>query len=150
MSQQAEYSLAARYTVILIFVVAFVASVIWSSTGTINLISAISNSTPRVVFDLSSFYMPGIAIISAALLFDFVYETVKKQSLPARPTRYVVIAGVIGLIVLLVMPQLVRIGVNNHLTAAHYRLCEPASYQWFIYKKLVYTQTEQDCVSEQK
>ena len=145
MNNQETHSLTARYSVIAVFALMLVSALSWLTLSSYSLVNQLFSDSSTIVFVKGSFYLAGICITLIALLYDFIYETTKKRSLPAKATYYVTRAGIAGVVIMLMLPHMIQYGVEEYVTSRGYSECEKASYQWLIYRKIVFTNNIDVC-----
>lgn len=121
-------------------------SFIWFIYSVYDLTLNIINEAQVITFNKGSMYMFGVGIGLFFLLIGLVQKGLFKKDLSEKKESFLIRGSVIGIIVMFSLPIVVDYFVEQKIRKENYVVCSDMSYQWFLYKKFVYTSSNQTCV----
>lgn len=110
-----------------------------------DLVKNINDMPLSIAFDKGSFYMPGVVLGLAMLIFAAVYESVFRKEMTALIASRCTRTGIAAVLLMFVLPQLAQYTVDGYLTQRDYISCDEASHQWLHAKTLVYVSEQSVC-----
>ncbi len=137
--------LLAKICAILIFSATLIYTCIWIASRWYELLADIKSESAQIIINLGAFYLIGIVVLAACLLYMLIYITVKNRSLPEKHTKGVIFILMIGIVLMIFLPKHVGKYYVKQLELKQYHYCEQASYQWLFYKELVFTASKDEC-----
>jgi len=69
-----------------------------------------------------------------------------KKPLSDRLTRRIVTMVILGVVLTFLLPQMVHYPLAYYLEKRGYQVCKEASYQWLLYRKIVFTNDLATCL----
>ena len=135
----------ARHGGFFLFLLVTMACFIWFIWSAYGIANSIYSKEHTVYFDKGSLYMFGAGIGLASLTFTIFYEGILGRNLTNKITKGVTRGALIGVSLMFILPHLLHYMASTHLEEEHYVICDEVSYQWLLYKKLVYTANQQTC-----
>jgi hypothetical protein len=116
----------------------------------IELIQAFRSLPEIISFDKGAFYMPGVFIGLAVLIFAAVYESVLRKKLSNKIASACTRTGVAAVLIIFVLPMVVHSSVENYLLQKNYSICSEASHQWLHSRTIVFVSSQNVCKSLEK
>lgn len=135
----------AKICAILIFSAALIYTSIWIASRWYELLISIKSESAQIIINLGAFYLIGIVVLAACLLYMLIYITLKNRSLPEKHTKGVIFILMAGIVLMIFLPKHVGKYYVKQLELKQYHYCEKASYQWLFYKELAFTSSEDEC-----
>jgi len=89
--------------------------------------------------------MLGAGIGLASLTFAIVYEGILRRSLTSKIETAINRSALFGLALMLILPHILHYLASTYMTDEDYVVCNEASHQWLLYKKLAYTADQVAC-----
>jgi len=145
MEESDSPSLLARISGFLFFFSITIACFAWFIWSAIELFRSVYDKLPVIIFDKGSMYALGAGITSIVITLTGVYQGFMRLELSKRQETLVKYAMISGVIVMFVFPQIVHYSVSKIIKERSYYSCENMSYQWLLYKKIVYTKNIVTC-----
>ncbi len=119
---------------------------IWFGFNTIDLFKQISSHNPGIIFDKGSFYLPGVSVVLGSLLYNMIYEGMLKRELTPTIAKRITYSAFAGIGLIIILPQVAHYTVQDRLESNGYNVCEQASSQWLMYRKIAYTTNTETCM----
>ena len=138
-------SASVRYGGFLLFFALMLGAALWFGWSFISLVSQILHEAPVIYFNKGALYMLGVAIGLLALVYAIFIEVILQQQLTENSSRMITRTAYIGIGVLVLFPQIIHFTVERNLIKKNYEICETASYQWLMYREIVFTRDTQTC-----
>jgi len=135
-----------KYSFLVVFILMTFGAMYWFIVSTMDLIEQVVTHSPSVVFDKGSFYLLGVSIGLCALLFAMIYEGLIKKELTETITKRVTRVALIGIGLMIILPQIAHYAVEDNMKSNGYMVCEPVSSSWLMYKHIVYVSNAETCV----
>lgn len=145
MDTQSSPTALARYGGFFLFLLVTAACFIWFSWSVYGIVDSISSKAHTVYFDKGSLYMFGAGIGLTSLTFAIFYEGILRRDLTNKITKNITRSALMGVSLMFILPHVLHYLVSTHLEEERYVVCDEVSYQWFLYKKLVYTTNQRTC-----
>ncbi|MEJ2680365.1 MAG: hypothetical protein P8176_02665 [Gammaproteobacteria bacterium] len=145
MSTQSSPTALARYSGFFLFLLMTVACFVWFAWSAYDIVDSISSKALAVYFDKGSLYMLGAGIGLASLTFAIFYEGVLRRSLTSKITRGITRSALMGVSLMFILPHVLHYLTGTYLEEERYVVCDEVSYQWLLYKKLVFTSNQDAC-----
>jgi hypothetical protein len=123
---------------------------LWFAWNSVFLFDQIGAKTSAVIFDKGGFYMLGIGISLGALTYGILHEVILKLPLTDVITRRITRSALAGVGLMFILPHIAHYPVEQHLESEGYELCDKASYQWLLYRKIVYVSSPEVCAGLSK
>jgi len=102
-------------------------------------------SSSVILFDKGALYMLGVGIGLAVLTYAVLHEVILKRPLTDKFSKIMNIGALTSIIVMIIFPQVIHYPVEQLLEKRGYKICNQASYQWFLYRRIVYTSSPEIC-----
>lgn len=103
-------------------------------------------STPDYIsFDKGAFYLLGGSVGLAALIFAGIYESCLGRSLGKKLATQITRVAIVGIIIMLALPQVVHYFADNFLHNKGYEVCHEVSRRWLHSRTIVYVRNEGLC-----
>ena len=135
----------ARYGGFFLFLLVTMACFIWFFWSVYDIVDSIFSKAHTVYFDKGSLYMFGAGIGLASLTFTIFYEGLLGRNLTNKITRGITRSASIGVSLMFILPHIFHYLASTYLEEKQYVVCDEMSYQWLLYKKLVYTDNQETC-----
>lgn len=116
-----------------------IGSTIWSVFGWNNLLNSISSNGAQITVNLATFYCTSMIIISGCAAYILIYELIKKRSLPKSKMQTTIYILMAGIAVMVFLPRHAGRYFMEKAEQQGYEFNQEASYQFLIYRKLVFT-----------
>lgn len=136
-----------RYGGLLLFASLSLAALAWFGWSIIQIITQIRSNTAVILFDKGAVYMLGVGMGLLVLTYGILHEVILGLALTKRVTKRINISALISIIVLFIVPHLVHYLVEHALNERDYIICDQASYQWLLYRRIVYVSNFEDCAN---
>lgn len=145
MSEPDNPAVFARFGGFFLFFIMVMGCFSWFIWSSYNIVIQLM-STPEVVyFDKGSLYMLGAGIGLGALTFAIFYEGILRRTLTKQITKIITRSALVGISLMFILPHLLFYPADQYLTEKGYVVCDKVSYQWLLYRKLVYTNNQYAC-----
>ena len=135
-----------KYRLLAFFILIIFGALFWFIDSSMDLIEQIVTHSPSIVFDKGSFYLLGVCLGLCSLLFAMVYEGVMKKELTETITKRIIQTALVGVGLMIVLPQIVHYAVEENMISKGYLVCTPVSSSWLMYKHVVYVSNTETCV----
>jgi hypothetical protein len=145
MVQHGSSTILARFGGLFLFFVLTTACFVWFAWSAYSIVDSISSKADVVYFDKGSLYMLGAGIGLASLTLAILYEGILRRNLTSKITMVITRSALIGVSLMFILPHVLHYLASTYLTDENYVVCDEASYQWLLYKKLVYTTNQLTC-----
>jgi hypothetical protein len=89
--------------------------------------------------------MFGAGIGLASLTFAIFYEGILRRKLTNKITKGITRSALVGISLMFILPQVLHYLASTYLEKDRYVICDEMSYQWLLYKKIVYTTNQLRC-----
>jgi hypothetical protein len=130
---------------LLLFILMSLASLLWFAWSILSLIGQINSNSPAISFDKGAMYMLGVGVGLSALTYAILHEAILKKILTERVTSWITRCAFAGIGLMFIFPHIVHYPVENYLEGEGYQICSQASYQWLLYRKIVYVSSPEVC-----
>lgn len=145
MGTQNSSTALARYGSFFLFFLVTAACFVWFAWGAYDIVDSISSKAQAVYFDKGSLYMFGAGIGLASLTFAIFYEGILRRNLTNKITRDITRSALMGVSLMFILPHVLHYLASTYLEEERYVVCDEMSYQWLLYKKLVFTTNQHTC-----
>jgi hypothetical protein len=145
MDAQSSPTALARYSGFFLFLLLTAACFFWFSWSAYDIVNSISSKAHAVYFDKGSLYMFGAGIGLASLTFAIFYEGILRRKLTNKITKGITRSALVGISLMFILPQVLHYLASTYLEKDRYVICDEMSYQWLLYKKIVYTTNQLRC-----
>jgi len=145
MVQRDRPTVLARVSGFFIFFGLTIACFSWFIWSTYNICDLIFSKAQVVYFDKGSLYMFGAGIGLSSLTFAILYEGVFRRELTEKVTKFITRSALIGVLFMFFLPNALHYLSSIYLAKNEYVVCSDASYQWLLYKEIVYTDNKFTC-----
>lgn len=145
MGTQNSSTALARYGGFFLFFLVTAVCFIWFSWSVYDIINSISSKAQAVYFNKGSLYMLGAGIGLASLTFAIFYEGILRRNLTSKITRGIARSALMGVSLMFILPHILHYLASTYLEEERYVVCDEMSYQWLLYKKLVFTTNQHTC-----
>lgn len=145
MDAQNSPTALARYGGFFLFLLLTAACFVWFSWSAYDIVDSISSKANAVYFDKGSLYMFGAGIGLASLTFAIFYEGILRRKLTKKITKGITRSTLVGILLMFILPHVLHYLASTYLEEKHYVICDEMSYQWLLYKKVVYTTNQLSC-----
>ncbi|KKO47511.1 hypothetical protein VT06_16700 [Arsukibacterium sp. MJ3] len=140
-------SIMTRIASFLFFVILTIASFWWFIASGYGTLHSLSYGNEVVYFSKGAMYSLGTGIVLLLLTLLGVYQNVKKTDLSKAQTKLATKIFVLSTVVIFVFPVVAHLSVNTIATRNGYFECKEMSYQWLLYKKIVYVNSQAVCIN---
>ncbi|MCR6650092.1 MAG: hypothetical protein NVV73_00725 [Cellvibrionaceae bacterium] len=145
MTGEMKLSLIERFLSAFLFFAFSIASIIWFSLSAFYSVLGVINSDPILYFNKGAMYMLGVSIGGISLSIGVAYHSIFLQKVPEKVEKALVTGAAIGVLVMIILPQVAHFGVSRIMHGRQYIECQKAEYRWLLYKKFVYTKNQDVC-----
>lgn len=145
MGTQSSPTALARYGGFFLFFLVTAACFVWFSWSAYDIVYSISSKAYAVYFDKGSLYMFGAGIGLASLSFAIFYEGILRRKPTNKITKGITRSALVGILLMFILPHSLHFLASKYLEEESYVVCDEMSYQWLLYKKLVYTTNQLAC-----
>jgi hypothetical protein len=136
-----------RFASFLFFVILTIASFWWFIASSYGTLHSLFYGSEVVYFSKGAMYSLGAGIVLLLLTLLGVYQNVKKTDLSKSQTKLATKIFVLSAVVMFVFPIVAHFSVNSIATKKGYFECKEMGYQWLLYKKIVYVNSQVVCTS---
>jgi hypothetical protein len=140
-------SIMAKVASFLFFVILTIASFGWFIASSYGTLHALFYGNEVVYFSKGAMYSLGAGVVLLLLTLLGVYQNVKKTDLSKAQTKLATKVFVLSTVTMFVFPIVAHFSVNNLATQNGYFECKEMSYQWLLYKKIVYVNSQAVCTN---
>ncbi len=145
MESSQKPSIFVRFGGFLLFVSLSLGALVWFGWSLFQMITQIASNSPIILFDKGALYMLGVGIGLSVLTYVALHEVILKRPLTKKMSKKINMSALVSLITLIIFPQIVHYPVERFLENRNYKICEQASYQWLLYRKIVYASSFEVC-----
>ena len=138
-------SIITRVASFLFFVFLTVASFWWFIVSSYGTFHSLIYGDEVVYFSKGAMYALGAGIVLLLLTMLGAYQNVKKTDLSEPQARLATRLFVLSTVAMFVFPFFAHFSVNTIATKNGYFECKEMSYQWLLYKKIVYVNSQTAC-----
>lgn len=138
-------SIVTRISSFLFFIVLTIASLSWFFASAYSTLHSVSYNDETVYFSKGAMYALGAGIILLLLTLLGSYQNIKKVELSATQSKWATRTFIFAAVFMFVFPIAAHFMVNKLISKSGYVECKELSYQWLLYKNLVYTNNESTC-----
>ncbi|VAW86540.1 hypothetical protein MNBD_GAMMA17-2279 [hydrothermal vent metagenome] len=138
-------SIMVKLTSFLFFIFFTVACYLWFIVSSYDTFNSLFSEKLVVDFSKGAMYALGAGIASLLIVFIAAYQSIKKCELSKKQEGIVVKALILSIILMFVFPIIAHFSVNKMTVAKGYYECEEMSYQWLLYRKIVYVKNDVVC-----
>jgi hypothetical protein len=111
----------------------------------INMLGNLLSLPDHISFDKGAFYLPGVSIGLAALIYAGVYESCLEKTLTEKHTRQITKFAISGIIIMFLFPHLAHYLTDQFLQNKKYEICREVSRQWLHSRTIVYVRDAGVC-----
>ena len=133
------------YTDLLVLIGSSIAALGYFLVAAIELFLQLQSLPAAVTFDKGAFYLFGVGLGLAVLIFAIVHESVLRRPLSGPKTSAITLTGMLAVAITIILPQVVHYVTDATLTQHDYVICEQASHQWLHSKTIVYIRNAGNC-----
>ena len=139
-------SLLLQYVGILWFMSMSIGALIWFGVNAVFTVRQLATNQASISFDKGAFYMLGIGIALGALVIAMILEVWKKKPTSDNLSRKLTRTALLGIAITFLLPQVVHYPLAHYLQQRGYQVCREASYQWLLYRKIVFMNDQEKCL----
>lgn len=147
MNDTSNTSIMTKIASFLFFVILTIASIWWFIASSYSTLYSLFYGNEVVYFSKGAMYSLGAGIVLLLLTLLGVYQNVKKIDLSKSQTKLATKIFVLSAVMMFVFPIVAHLAVNTIATRNGYFECKEMSYQWLLYKKIVYVNSQAVCIS---
>jgi hypothetical protein len=140
-------SIMTKVASFLFFVILTIASFWWFIASSYDTLHSLFYGNEVVYFSKGAMYSLGAGIVLLLLTLLGVYQNVKKTDLSKSQTKLATKIFVLSTVAMFVFPIVADFSVNTIATQNGFFECKEMSYQWLLYKKIVYVNSQAVCTS---
>src|SRR5690554_3354003 len=140
-----QSSILARLGGFLWFFAMTMACFVWFTWSGYNIVGLIFSEAHVVYLDEGSLYMFGAGVGLASLTFAILYEGILRRKLTKTITKFIARSALVGIALMFTLPHLLHYLAGIYLAEKNYTVCDEQSYQWLVYRKIVYTNSQRTC-----
>jgi di/tricarboxylate transporter len=140
-------SIMTKVASFLFFVILTIASFWWFVASSYGTLHSLFYGNEVVYFSKGAMYSFGAGVVLLLLTLLGVYQNVKKNDLSKAQTKWATKIFVLSTVAMFVFPVVAHFTVNNFATKNGYFECKEMSYQWLLYKKIVYVNSQAVCTN---
>jgi hypothetical protein len=144
-TQEPEPSLLKRILGFLFFFLFSLAALVWWVWELINLYQQVTSNADIINFEKGTLYLFGVSVLGGFLSYAIFHEVILKRPYTESITKWIHKGFSFGLISLILFPYVVRLPLEEYLEKKDYLICEIESYQWSMYRAIVYTSSLEAC-----
>ncbi|CAH0990984.1 hypothetical protein SIN8267_01085 [Sinobacterium norvegicum] len=136
-----------KFTSFLFFIFITSASLWWfiaSSYGTFN---SLFYGDDVVYFSKGAMYSLGAAVVLLLLTLLGAYQNIKKIELSKHQTTWATRVFILATVAMFTFPIAAHISVDKITAKNGYFECKEMSYQWLLYEKIVYVNSQAACAN---
>lgn len=145
MTDEGSLSLITRITGPLLFSILTISSFTWFFFDIVVLFREFGNASLIITFGKGAMYMLGVSIGAFFLTVGVSYHGFTGKKVSESIERILMMGVIVGIIVMVALPQITHYYVNGVIERRGYIACEEANYSWLLYKKYVYTNNNSTC-----
>ena len=150
MNTQSAPTAPYRYGVFLAFLFFSFAALIWFGWSFSNLVLQLSAATPVISLNKGAMYMLGIGLASSVLTIAIFQEAIIRRPMTDKLARRLTGGALAGLVIVFLLPFMTHSVIEQRLEARGYKICEQASYQWLLYRNIVYVSDYELCTTRNR
>lgn len=135
-----------RYGGFLFFTILSIGALLWFVWASLSLVEQVTQSTSAVIYDNSGFYMLGVSIGLFALTYAALHEVILQLPLTETVTKRFTRGSIVGIGLMILLPQIVNYAVDDHLKNNGYKICDQVSSHWLMYKHIAYVSDAETCI----
>jgi len=129
----------------LFFVMLTIGSFWWFTASSYGTLHSLFHGDEAVHFSKGAMYSLGVGIVLLLLILLGAYQNVKKTDLSKSQTKLVTKAFVLSIVMTFVFPIVAHFVINTMTAEKGYFECKEMSYQWLLYKNIVYVNDQAVC-----
>lgn len=148
MEDRDKASLPVRIITPFVLILMATGSIVWFFANAYDTSTQLVSNAVIITFNKGIFYMLGVGMGLATLAFVLVQEYWLDKPLNTKLTKICTKLAITSVAVMLALPQLAHFVTNSHLTNKEYTVCESASHQWLLARRIVYTRNMDTCDQE--
>jgi hypothetical protein len=145
MENSHEPSILIRFGGFLLFMFLSLGAFAWFGWSLFQTITQIASNNPVILFNKGALYMLGVGIGLSTLTYIALYEAILRLPLTNKVNKRINGGALISIITMIIFPQVIHYPVERFLEGRGYNICEPVSYQWFMYRKIIYVSNSEAC-----
>ncbi|WP_027328620.1 hypothetical protein [Marinimicrobium agarilyticum] len=147
MKQEPQGSVVAQIFCLALFGGSAIAALIVFIAEVVAIVRGVTDLGSTVSINKGFLYLFGLGILSAMMTYALVFFAMLKRPVTGKLKTVTNIGFTVGFASLIVLPQAIHFPANHFLLEKGYEICQPRSYTWFFYKRLVYVDSEAECLS---
>jgi hypothetical protein len=89
--------------------------------------------------------MLGVSIGAFSLFIGVAYHSIFSRKVPEKVEKTLMRCVAFGILIMILVPQVTHFGISRIVHERQYIECHQAEYSWLLYKKYVYTKTQDIC-----
>lgn len=145
MTGEVKPSLLERFLGSFLLLTLSIASIVWFILSLSSSVCDVINSNPALTFNKGAMYMLGASITVFLLFIGVAYHSIFLRKVPEKVEKTLVRGAVIGVVIMILLPQVTHFGINRIIHDRHYIECHQAGHSWLLHKKYVYTKNQDVC-----
>lgn len=145
MMGQMKTSLPERFLGSFLFLTLSIVGTVWFILSASSSVSDVISSDPVITFNKGAMYMLGASIAAFSLFIGVAYHSIFLRKVPEKVEKVLIRGAVIGILIMILVPQVTHFGISRIVHERQYIECHQAEYSWLLYKKYVYTKTQEVC-----
>ena len=131
----------------LFFVILTIASFWWFIASSYGTFHSLFYGDDVVYFSKGAMYSLGSGIVLLLLTLLGVYQNVKKIDLSKYQTMWATRVFILATVAMFVFPIVAHLSVDKLTAENGYSKCKEMNYQWLLYEKIVYVNSQAVCTS---
>lgn len=140
-------SIMTKVASFLFFVTLTIASFWWFIASSYGTFHSLFYGDDIVYFSKGAMYSLGSGIVLLLLTLLGVYQNIRKTDLSKYQTKWVARVFILATVLMFIFPIVARFSVDKLTAKNGYFQCKEMNYQWLLYEKIVYVNSQSVCAS---
>jgi len=145
MEHEHRGSIVTKVSSFLFFVILTIASFWWFFVSSYGTLQSVFYGDDVVHFSKGAMYSLGAGIILLLLTLLGVYQNTKKVDLSKTQTKWAARGFILATVSMFVFPIAAHVSVDRLTAINGYLECKEMNYQWLLYEKIVYVNSQSVC-----
>jgi hypothetical protein len=145
MTKPDEPSIIIRIGGFLLFLLLSICAYLWFAWDSFSLYEQISANASVVTFSNGGFYALGGGIAFSTLTYGVLHQVIFKLPITEKITKRVTRGSIIGIGLMIILPQIIHHFVEDHMKSNNYMICGQVSSSWLMYKHIAYVTDTETC-----
>ena len=138
-------SIMTKVASFLFFLTLTIASFWWFIASSYDTFNSLFYGDDVVYFSKGAMYSLGSGIVLLLLILLGIYQNIKKMDLSKYQTKWATRVFILATITMFVFPIVARFSVDKLTAKNGYFQCKEMNYQWLLYEKIVYVNSQAVC-----